>query len=196
MNATAGTSESDVSAGGFRWSLFAAALQAYLLDETGAVRLQEWLESGAGPSRQARPVIASFIASELPGLSLSTSSTIWCTIGAPGCVSWRAPARRASSSTSPLAAAARGIPTIYPIAVAEQETRVGSGESILITRSLEDTTPLHFFLAAVLPTYPEPRATRLRQRLAQELGTLVARDPPDAGILCIMICTPPISWCA
>jgi tRNA A-37 threonylcarbamoyl transferase component Bud32 len=80
------------------------------------------------------------------------------------------------------AAAQRGIPTIYPIALAEQETRLGSGESYLLTQSLEDCIPLHFFLAAVLPTYPEPRASRLRQHLAHELGNLVARIH-EAGIL-------------
>jgi len=37
-----------------------------------------------------------------------------------------------------------------------QETQVGSGESILITQSLDDCIPLHFFLAAVLPTFAEP----------------------------------------
>jgi tRNA A-37 threonylcarbamoyl transferase component Bud32 len=81
-----------------------------------------------------------------------------------------------------MAAAERGIPTISPLALAEQETNVGSGESILITQSIEDCIPLHFFLAAVLPTFAEPRASRMRQNLAVELGKLVARIH-DAGIL-------------
>src|SRR5439155_4503912 len=72
--------------------------------------------------------------------------------------------------------------TIAPLALAEEETRVGSGESILITQSLEDCIPLHFFLAAVLPSFAAPRSTRLRQRLAVELGKLVARIH-EAGIL-------------
>src|ERR1043165_80693 len=166
------------SVGGFRWSLL-PHLQTQLLNEQG-LRLPEWLTSGQarivkqGPHRRVYKV-------ELPGLSFYIKHNLihdqrtW----------WRhliRPSKARVEFDPARAAAGRGIPTIYPIAWAEENTRIGSGESILITQSLENCTPLHIFLAAVLPTYPEPRATRLRQHLADGAGQLVARIH-HAGIL-------------
>ena len=113
--------------------------------------------------------------------SASISSTIWCKISTRVRRLLR-PSKARVEFDMVNAAAHRGIPTIYPLALAEQETRIGSGESILVTQSLEDCIPLHYFLAAVLPKLPEPRASRLRQTMAVELGKLVARIH-DAGIL-------------
>lgn len=169
---------SQFSVAGFRWSLM-PNLQAQLLDERG-LRLPEWLQSGQahvvkqGPHRIVYRV-------ELPGLSFYVKHNLvhdpraWC----------RQLVRHSKARLEfdrVLAATARGIPTIAPLALAEEETRVGSGESILITRSLEGCTPLHYFLAAVLPTFSESAAARLRQQLATELGKLVAKVH-DAGIL-------------
>ena len=166
------------SVGDFRWSLL-PDLRAQLLNE-GGLRLPEWLESGQaqivkhGPHRIVYKV-------ELPGLcfyikhNLVQDQRTWM----------RQLVRRSKARVEfdmVTAAAERGIPTIYPLALAEQNTRVGSGESILVTRSLEGCIPLHFFLAAILPTYAEPRAAQVRQVLATELGKLVARIH-DAGIL-------------
>ena len=163
---------------GFRWSLL-PDLHARLLSDQG-LRLPEWLASGQarvvkqGPHRIVYRV-------ELPGLCFYVKHNFihdqraWC----------RQLVRRSKARLEferVTAANERGIPTIFPLALAEQETHVGSGESILITRSIEDCIPLHFFLAAVLPTFPEPRAARLRQHLASELGKLVARIH-EAGIL-------------
>jgi hypothetical protein len=166
------------SAGGFRWSLL-PELQNQLLDGQG-LRMREWLQSGQarvvkqGPHRIVYRV-------ELPGLCFYVKHNFIHDQRA-----WLRQLVRPSKARIEfdrvLAALDRGIPTISPLAVAEQETQVGSGESILITQSLEDCIPLHFFLAAVLPTYPEPRAARLRQYLATELGKLVARIH-EAGIL-------------
>lgn len=163
---------------GFRWSL-PAQLQTQLLDDQG-LRLQEWLRAGQarvvkkGPHRLVYRV-------ELPGLrfyvkhNLIHDQRTWLR-------QLVRPSKARIEFDLAVAAAGRGIPTIDPLAIAEQETRVGSGESFLITQCLEDCTPLHYFLAAVLPTFPEPRATRLRQHLSTELGKLVARIH-DAGIL-------------
>lgn len=166
------------SVGGFRWS-FLPDLQAQLLDERG-LRLPEWLATGQarvvkqGPHRIVYRV-------ELPGLCFYVKHNFvhdqraW----------FRQLVRRSKARIEferVLAATQRGIPTIVPLALAEEETQVGSGASILITQTLEDCIPLHFFLAAVLPTFSEPRAARLRQQLAVELGKLVARIH-DAGIL-------------
>ncbi|MBI1831538.1 MAG: phosphotransferase, partial [Planctomycetes bacterium] len=150
-----------------------------LLDDQG-LRLPEWLQSGQarivkqGPHRIVYRV-------ELPGLCFYVKHNFIHDQRA-----WFRQLVRQSKARIEydrvVAAAERGIPTITPLALAEQETQIGSGESILITQSLEDCMPLHFFLAAVLPTFPEPRASRLRQRLATELGRLVARVH-EAGIL-------------
>jgi tRNA A-37 threonylcarbamoyl transferase component Bud32 len=167
-----------LSVGGFRWSL-RPELHAQLLNERG-LRLPEWLHAGQarvvkqGPHRIVYRV-------ELPGLCFYVKHNL---IHDPR--AWFRQLVRQSKARLEFdrvtAAAQRGIPTICPLALAEQETRVGSGESILITQSIEDCIPLHFFLAALLPTFAEPRASRLRQYLAVELGKLVARIH-EAGIL-------------
>jgi tRNA A-37 threonylcarbamoyl transferase component Bud32 len=166
------------SAGGFRWSLL-PELHDQLLNGQG-LRMPEWLQSGQarvvkhGPHRIVYRV-------ELPGLCFYVKHNFIHDQRA-----WMRQLVRHSKARIEfervLDARERGIPTIVPLALAEQETQVGSGESILITQSLEDCIPLHFFLAAVLPTFPEPRSARLRQHLAVELGKLVARIH-DAGIL-------------
>jgi tRNA A-37 threonylcarbamoyl transferase component Bud32 len=56
------------------------------------------------------------------------------------------------------------------------------GESFLITRGLLDCEPLNAFLARTLPRLPPGRRSRVRQRLADEVGRLFARIH-DAGIL-------------
>ncbi len=167
-----------LSLAGFRWSLL-PDLRMQLLNERG-LRLPEWLEAGQahvvkqGPHRVVYRV-------ELPGLSFYVKHNFVHDQRA-----WFRQMVRQSKARLEfdrvVAATERGIPTIAPLALAEQETHVGSGESILITKSLEGCTPLHFFLAAVLPTYAEPLAARLRQQLAAELGKLVAKIH-DAGIL-------------
>src|SRR5262249_1286628 len=63
-----------------------------------------------------------------------------------------------------------------------QHSVFGGGESILITRCLEETHELHLFAVSFLAHMPPARQARLRQRLATELGKLVARMH-DAGIL-------------
>jgi tRNA A-37 threonylcarbamoyl transferase component Bud32 len=167
-----------LSVGGFRWSLL-PDLHAQLLNEQG-LRMPEWLQTGQarvvkqGPHRIVYRV-------ELPGLCFYVKHNLVHDQRA-----WFRQLVRQSKARLEfervMAATQRGIPTIFPLAMAEQETHVGSGESILITQSIEDCIPLHFFLAAVLPTYGEPRASRLRQNLAIELGKLVARIH-EAGIL-------------
>lgn len=168
----------ECTVGGFRWSL-RPDLRERLLDDQG-LRLGEWLQTG-----QARVVKLGLhrivYRVELPGLCFYVKHNFIHDQRA-----WFRQLVRQSKARMEydrvVAAAERGIPTITPLAIAEQETQVGSGESILITESLEDCLPLHFFLAAVLPTFAEPRQSRLRQRLAIELGRLVAKVH-EAGIL-------------
>jgi tRNA A-37 threonylcarbamoyl transferase component Bud32 len=80
-----------------------------------------------------------------------------------------------------LAVAARGVPTIEPLAVGETCRRAGPPYSFLITRALPETRPLNSFLENTLPQWPDPRCAHMRQRLAAALGQLLARMH-DSGI--------------
>ncbi|HEY7428394.1 MAG TPA: lipopolysaccharide kinase InaA family protein [Gemmataceae bacterium] len=80
-----------------------------------------------------------------------------------------------------LAVAARGVPTIEPLAVGETRRGAGPPYSFLITRALPETRPLNSFLENTLPQWPDPRRARMRQRLATALGRLLARMH-DSGI--------------
>jgi tRNA A-37 threonylcarbamoyl transferase component Bud32 len=80
-----------------------------------------------------------------------------------------------------LEVAARGVPTVSPLALGEQPALAG-GESYLITRDLQGCEPLNSLLAHTLPLLSLARRTRVRRQLAEELGRLVARIH-DAGIL-------------
>src|SRR5438552_757988 len=134
---------SQLTVGGFRWSLL-PNLRGQLLNDEG-LRLPEWLQSGQarivkqGPHRIVYRV-------ELPGLCFYVKHNFIHDQRA-----WFRQLVRPSKARIEfervLAATERGIPTIAPLALAEQETNLGSGESILITQSLDDCTPLHYFLA-------------------------------------------------
>jgi tRNA A-37 threonylcarbamoyl transferase component Bud32 len=165
-------------AGGFRWSL-APDLHHVLLGPAG-LRLPEWIEAGQahvikhGPHRVVYRV-------DLPGLSFYLKhNLIPDRLALLRQLIRRSKARMEYEST--LAVAARGVPTISPLALGEQQCLWSAGESYLITRSLEDSQPLNIFLAAMLPALPAGRRTAVRQRLATALGQLVARIH-DAGVL-------------
>ena len=167
-----------VIAGGYNWSLI-PDLAPRLLDTRG-LRLQEWIDSGQarvvkqGPHRVVYRV-------ELPGLSFYLKHNRVADRRA-----WFRELVRPSKARVEyelaLAVSARGVPTIYPLAFGEKRTLLGNGESFLITRSLDDCQTLNVFLVSALPAIAEPRRTRIRQRLAVELGRLVARVH-DAGVL-------------
>jgi hypothetical protein len=165
-------------AGGFRWSL-APDLRARLFDGDG-LRLPEWLATGqARPVKQGPHRVVYRV--DLPGLPFYLKHNL-----VPDTRTWlRQLVRRSKARLEyecALAVAARGIPTVYPLALGERGGPLGvTGESILITRSLEDCLPLNVFLAATLPGLPEPQRTAVRHRLAGELGRLVARIH-DAGV--------------
>lgn len=73
-----------------------------------------------------------------------------------------------------LAIAARGVPTVEPLAVGIPPTTAGPGESYLITRSLAGAEALSTFLEQTLPQTSPAEQTRLRQLIAGELGRFVA----------------------
>jgi serine/threonine protein kinase len=68
-----------------------------------------------------------------------------------------------------------GVPTIWPVALGEQRKRRFLFENYLITPAITDTTPLDEFLTRHLPTWPEPRRSRVRQRIATALAVMTAR---------------------
>jgi tRNA A-37 threonylcarbamoyl transferase component Bud32 len=74
-----------------------------------------------------------------------------------------------------VALASRQVPTILPVALGERATGLRPAESFLITQGLDDTEPFNAFLERTLPTLSPARQARVGQRLAVELGQLVAR---------------------
>jgi serine/threonine protein kinase len=72
-------------------------------------------------------------------------------------------------------AAARGLPTLTPLAFGETVAGEWPKSSYLVTRTLVDAVPLERFLQDALPTLSYLRTTRLRQRIAVALGHLLAR---------------------
>jgi tRNA A-37 threonylcarbamoyl transferase component Bud32 len=164
-------------AGGFRWTM-TPGLEAPLLSDAG-LRLAEWLRTGQahivkqGPHRIVYRV-------ELPGLSFYlkhnrvTDARTWLR-------QLVRPSKARCEYQSALAIAARGVPTVLPLAFGEQASLRG-GESFLITRGLDGCIPLNLFLARTLPRLDPERRSRIRQRLADELGVMVARIH-DAGVL-------------
>ncbi len=166
-----------VHAGGFRWTM-APGLETPLLGDSG-LRLAEWLRTGQahivkqGPHRIVYRV-------ELPGLCFYLKHNRVSDARA-----WLRqlvrPSKARCEYESALAVAARGVPTVSPLAFGEQAALRG-GESVLITRGLDGCIPLNLFLARTLPRLESAHRSRIRQRLAEELGLLVARIH-DAGIL-------------
>jgi tRNA A-37 threonylcarbamoyl transferase component Bud32 len=74
-------------------------------------------------------------------------------------------------------AAARGVPTLEPLAVGES-----SEGSYLLTRTVPDAQTLTAFLEEELPRFTAQRQARIRQRLAVALGRFLARMH-DAGVV-------------
>jgi tRNA A-37 threonylcarbamoyl transferase component Bud32 len=81
-----------------------------------------------------------------------------------------------------VALADRQVPTITPLALGECGGVFRPGESFLITQALDDAQPLGAFLDRTLPTLSPARQARVGQRLAVELGRVVARLH-DGGIV-------------
>lgn len=91
------------------------------------------------------------------------------------------PSKARSEYEHARAVAARQVPTFEPLALGEPCRATGPRDSFLITRALPETRPLQSFLEATLPQWPMPRQARMRQRLAEALGRMLARMH-DVGI--------------
>lgn len=172
------THSAPVSIGGFRW-MVNADVRDVLLGPDG-LRLDEWLRSGQarivkkGPHRIVYRV-------ELPDLTFYVKRNLvqdWPT--------WMRQMLRPSKARTEFerahAVSERGVPTFQPLALGEEQRFLGVGTSVLVTRSLDETEPLQVFLGTTLAAMPEPQRSRLRRRVAVELGRFVARLH-DGGIL-------------
>lgn len=148
-----------------------------LLDEHG-LRLEEWLQSGQAKvvKHAAHRTVYQV---HLPGLHFYLKRNRAADVRAR-LRSWIRPGKALDEYEHALDVARRDVPTITPLAAGRP--RHGSGESFLLTQALENTTQLNHFLELELPHFPEPRQTRLRQRITTALGALLARMH-EAGIV-------------
>ncbi|HEY1859113.1 MAG TPA: lipopolysaccharide kinase InaA family protein [Gemmataceae bacterium] len=166
----------DASASTLRWHV-APEYQGLLLDANG-LRLEEWLRNGRarvvkhGPHRTVYRV-------DLPELSFYLKH-----YRLPNTRAWLRelvrPSKARMEHDRALAIAARGVPTITPLALGEAPGW-GPGESGLITLTLDGTAPLNQFLETTLAGFESSRRFRLRMDIARSLGGLIARMH-DAGI--------------
>lgn len=144
------------------------------------LRLPEWLAAGQaqvikhGPHRTVYRV-------QLPGLQFYLKHCRLADVRA-WLREWVRPAKAVAEGRRALSVAARRVPTVEPLALGQQWTRMGPGESFLITRSLESTEPLNRFIEITLAGFDSLRRTRVQQRLAVALGELIGRMH-DAGIV-------------
>lgn len=165
-----------VAAGAFTWRL-----QADFARQLGpdGMRLDEWLRTGQativkqGPHRVVYRVALANVA-----FYVKHNLT-------PNRVTWVRQLVRSSKARreydSALEVAARGVPTAWPLAWAQERGFLSNGESLLVTRSLDNTQPLHVFVQQVLPALTAPRQACIRQRLADALGRFLAQLH-EAGI--------------
>jgi tRNA A-37 threonylcarbamoyl transferase component Bud32 len=162
--------------GGVRWHVRPGLEHLF---EPDGLRLDEWLTAGQarivkhGPHRTVYHVV-------LPELDfyLKHNRLADCRARLREMVR---PSKARIEYEHALAVAARGVPTIEPLALGEPCRSAAARDSFLITRALPETRPLHSFLETALPQWPQPRQTRLRQRLAVALAGLLARMH-EAGI--------------
>ena len=166
-----------VSAGGMNWWLPEEQREC-LLGPDG-LRLHEWLQSGqARIVKRGHQRIVYRV--ELPDLIFYLKHNLM-----PDMRSWLRQLIRPSKARvefdRALAVAKRGLPTITPLALGEKCSLLGSGESFIITHSLEGTQSLHSFLMSNHDLSARQKA-RIRQTLAQKLGRVMGQIH-EAGIL-------------
>jgi tRNA A-37 threonylcarbamoyl transferase component Bud32 len=168
----------EVDSGGLRWRV-APDCREHLFGPEG-LRLQEWLATGQatvvkhGPHRQVYRV-------NLPKISFYLKHNRVRDVR-----TWVRqlvrPSKAAMEFRRALAVAARGVPTVTPLGLAERAKGWGPSDSYLLTRCLDNTEPLSTFIEQTLAALKAKRLIRVRHRLAQELGAFIAQIH-GAGIL-------------
>jgi tRNA A-37 threonylcarbamoyl transferase component Bud32 len=167
-----------VTAGGVRWQLRPEHRDRLVGPE--GLRLAEWLRTGQarvikhGPHRTVYQVT-------LPGLSFFLKHFRLTDVRA-----WLRqvvrPAKARMEFDRALAVAARQVPTITPLGLGVGCAAPGPNESFLLTRGLENVEPLNLFIEQTLPKLSAGKLARVRLRLAERLGALMAHMH-DAGIV-------------
>jgi tRNA A-37 threonylcarbamoyl transferase component Bud32 len=168
----------ELNAGGLRWRVTPECRDRLFGPE--GLRLQEWLARGQaalvkhGPHRQVYCV-------NLPGLSFYLKHNRVRDVR-----TWVRqlvrPSKAAMEFHHAVAVAARGVPTVTPLGLAERAEGWGPSDSFLVIRSLEDTEPLSTFIEHTLTGLQRDRRFRIGVRLARELGKFIAQVH-EAGIL-------------
>ena len=168
----------ELHTGGLRWRVTPECREH--LFGPGGLRLQEWLAAGQavlvkhGPHRQVYRV-------NLPQLSFYLKHNRVRDLR-----TWVRqlvrPSKAAMEFRRALAVAARGIPTVTPLGLAERAKGWGPSDSFLLTRCLDGTEPLSTFIEQTLATLERNRLVPVRHRLAWELGAFIAQIH-QAGIL-------------
>src|SRR5262249_33558704 len=133
----------------------------------------DWLRDGQarlvkqGPHRVVYRV-------DLPGLSFYVKRNL-----IPDIKTWLRQLVRLSKARMELARIAavreRGILTVEPLALGEQQAFLGTGDPSLFPRAREGPQQLTAFRARALTLADQRRRDRLRKLVAVELGKLVAR---------------------
>jgi tRNA A-37 threonylcarbamoyl transferase component Bud32 len=161
-------SDCRLTAGGVRWEV-AADYRDILLGPDG-LRLAEWLATGQarvvkhGPHRTVYHVMLPEAEFHVKHCRVHDRRA-WLR----DCVR---PPKALGEYRRCLAVAARGVPTVTPLAVGSAPG-FPPRDSFLVTQSL-DAEPLGTFIEHVLPTFAPGRLTRLRLRLAVALGRFLA----------------------
>src|SRR5438067_2359278 len=153
-----------VEAGEVRWSL-APELSDHFLGPQGLC-LEEWLHGGQAQIVKQGPHRTVYRVALADGQVLYVKHNLL-----PDVRAWMRqlvrPSKARMEFDRALAIAARGVPTVTPLALGERRAFLGACDSYLVTRSLDDTQTLNSFLATTLAPVPPPRHARIRRRLAK-----------------------------
>lgn len=167
----------EITAGGIRWHVQAELRDALFGPE--GIRLAEWLRGGQAHVVKEGPHRAVYYIALPEARFFLKHNRLMDFRG------WLRqlvrPAKARIEFEHALTVAARNLPTIIPLGLGERCAGAGPNDSFLMTHSLEDAQPLGGFLSGTFRNWPRDRQIRFRQRLAGELGCLMARIH-DAGV--------------
>jgi serine/threonine protein kinase len=164
--------------GGIRWRVLPEFKE--LLLDTNGLRLQEWQNSGQAQvikHRSYRTVYHVVLAGASFYLKHYRLSALRARIE-----QFFRPSKAKKEFLCALRVADRDVATVSPLGWGERYSSPQSGESYLVTRSLDGAQPVSFLVAQTLTAFDRARATHLRQRLAVALGEFVAHLH-DSGIV-------------
>jgi tRNA A-37 threonylcarbamoyl transferase component Bud32 len=166
------------AAGGIHWEVH-AAYYPHLFDQDG-LPLDAWLRDGRahvvkhGPHRTVYRVALPGVHFYLKHYRLANTRAWLRQLVRPSQA--RVEFRRAARI------AARGVPTITPLALGERWRGPRPCENFFISQTLDDAEPLNQFIETTLPHMPAAAQPRLRRCLAGALAELLARMH-DRGVL-------------